>query len=253
MVNFKHLVIKPQFFWLNVAILLHAEYILQLMKQQTDQLLVPDENLQAFLTWVSQKSRTVTTRYKLVIVRAFYFDLALARALALVGGTFDLARALDLTLTCNMERTLALDLALDRVLGFDQVFALTHNSHLVFELVLERAKTHAHAFEPMLEQALQQLKQLPDWGRDGNRFKQWWSIHSQAWTEQTRAVMIEYRDLGHNWQFSKQQKKALKQYYDANQLLVDCLNRDCYMTPRICSQTESTLFLPIAEIAVLIS
>ncbi len=250
MVNFKHLVIKPQFFGLNVAILLYAEYILQLMKQQTDQLVVSDENLQAFLIWVSQKSRTVTTRYKLVIVRAFYFELALARALALVGGTLDLARALELNLTCNMERTLALDLALDRVLGFDQVFALTNDPCLVFELVLERAKSHAHAFEPMLEKALQQLKQLPGWGRDENRFKQWWSIHSAAWTEQIRAVMIEYRDLGHDWQFSEQQKEVLKQYYNANQLLVECLNRDCDMTRRICSQIESTLLLPTAEISV---
>ena len=76
-----------QVFLLNVGILLYAEYLLQLMKQEIDELLAQDERLQAFLTWVSQKSYAVPTSYKIVIVRAFYFDLALARALALVGCT----------------------------------------------------------------------------------------------------------------------------------------------------------------------
>jgi len=251
MINFKHLVIKPQFFWLNIAILLYAEYILQLMKQQIEQLIVPDEQLQAFLTWVSQKSHAVTTRYKLVVVRAFYFDLAYARALALVGGTLDLARALELTLTCNLERTLALDLALDRVLGLDQVLTLTRNPHLVFELVLERAKTHARAVEPMLEQALQQLKQqLPDWGRDSNRFKQWWLAHGATWTEQLRAVIIKYRHLGDNWQFSNQQRATLKHYYTANSMLVNCLNSYCCVTSQVREEIEKTLLLPMADLRV---
>ncbi|MEQ9666955.1 NACHT C-terminal helical domain 2-containing protein [Coleofasciculus sp. G2-EDA-02] len=60
--------------------------------------------------------------------------------------------------------------------------------------------------------------------------------------------MIQYRNIGHNWQFSDSQKQLLKQYYDANKLLVDCLNSDCYVSQEVRQEIEDTLLLPIAEI-----
>jgi len=196
--------------------------------------------------WVSQKSCAVTTHYKPVIVRAFYFDLALARALGLVGGNLKLARAFEPTLTCNMERTLALDLALDRVIGLDQVIALSQNPQQVFDVVLNRAIAHARNLEPRLEKALLQLKTpLLKLGRDANKFKQWWSSNAEAWTKQLRAVTIEYRNLGHSWQFSHQQQNLLRQYYNLNCWLVDCLDSSCYTTSQIRAEIESSLLLPI--------
>ena len=240
--------IKIRFFGLNVGMLLLTSYLLQLMKQQIDQLLVSDQQLQGFLAWVSQKSRAVTTRHKLVIVRAFYFDLALARILALVGGTLDLARALEQTLTCNLEPTLALDLALDRALGLDQVVELTLEPNLVSNLVLERVIAHAHTLEPTLERSLLKLKeQLPNRSRDCQGFQQWWSAHSATWIEQLRAMSIESRSLGHNWQLSPHQREALKQYYDANLLLLHCLNSAHYISRAMRLEIEETLLLPIAE------
>jgi hypothetical protein len=49
-------------------------------------------------------------------------------------------------------------------------------------------------------------------------------------------------------QFSKQQKELLQQYYDANKLLVDCLNSGCVVSDRVREEIEETLLLPIAEI-----
>ncbi len=77
---------------------------------------------------------------------------------------------------------------------------------------------------------------------------QWWQENGQAWTEQLRAVMIEHRNIGHDWQFSDDQKKQLQQYYDANDLLVNCLNSDCYVSREVRQEIEETLLLPIAEI-----
>ena len=124
--NSIHPLIKPQIFLLNVAMLLLTNYILLLMKQQIDDLIAQDKVLQAFLIWVGLKSQAVPADYKPVTVRAFYFDLAMARALGLVGGTLELARTFDYSLTCHLERNLALDLVLDRALGLDQVVELTH-------------------------------------------------------------------------------------------------------------------------------
>ena len=236
--NCERLLAKFQLIRLNAGFWLQDEELLLLMQQQIEQLLAANEQLQIFLMWVSQKSCIVTTHYRPVIVRAFYFDLALARILGLVGGTLDLARSFDSTLTRNLERTLALDLALDRVLGLNRVIALSQNPQQVFDVVLDRAIGHARFLEPKLALALLQLKGLPDLGRDANKFKQWWSSHGEAWTEQLRAVVIEYRNLGHNWQFSHQQQKALKEYYSLNCWLVDCLNSSCYTDSQVRSEIE---------------
>ena len=240
---------KLQVFSLRVNMWLRC--LLQLMKQQVDELLAQDQQLQAFLSWVSQKSSTVPVKYKPVTVRAFYFDLALTRVLMLVSGTFDLARAFNRSLTCNLDSTLALDLALDRVLALDTIIDRIVDPKLAFERVLERAQAHASVLDPQLERALQQLKeQVPDLDKDEKRFLKWWEAKGKTWTEQLRAVIVEYRYLGQNWQFSRQQKDALKQYYDANQLLVDCLNSGCVRDRTVREEIEKTLLLPIAEISL---
>ena len=60
--------------------------------------------------------------------------------------------------------------------------------------------------------------------------------------------MISQRHIGYDWQFSEQQREVLRQYYDANKLLVDCLNSDCNVTPDVRQQIEDTLLLPMTEI-----
>lgn len=57
--------------------------------------------------------------------------------------------------------------------------------------------------------------------------------------------MIQHPNIGHDWQFSDEQQALLKQYYDANKLLVDCLNSDCYVSREMRQQMESSLLLLI--------
>lgn len=236
-------------FLLSVGMLRNADYLLQLMKQQIDQLLAADEQLQEFLTWVSEKSRTVNAAYKLVIVRAFYFDLDLARTLELLGGSLDLARAFDRNLTRDLDCNLALDLALDRTLALNRVLKSTPNPIIVLNSVVARAIDRACLVDPELKELLQQLKkQIPYLDTDSKGFELWWQNNSETWIEQLRTIMISYRYLGHVWQFSNQQKQSLKQYYEANQLLVDCLNSNCYVTSKVRQEIEATLLLPLTEI-----
>lgn len=240
--------IELQFLILNVAQPLQTDYLL-LMKQQIDDLVAQDEQIQALLTWVSQKSYSVPTTYEPLTVRAFYFDLAVARALV-VDETLALAIACNRTLTCNLERHLALDLSLDRALGLEQVIPLTRDPSRVFERVLERAIAHACTITPDLEQALQLLKQqLPDDSKEPYSFRQWWSLNGQVWIEQLRLVTSEHRQIGYDWQFSTQQRSTLKQYYDFNYLLVDCLSDFC-LTSTVRQEIEKVLLLPMTEISL---
>ena len=250
-------------FLLSVSMLRNADYMLQLMKQKIDDLLAQDQQLQVFLTLVSQKSRAVPTPYKLVTVRAFYLDLELARALDLIGGSLDLARNLDFDLarTLALDFDLALDRALARALALIGALKLAFNRVRVLDRVLALARVltavlalalaRAHAVDFELEESLQHLKeQLSNSADDGTTFNIWWKANGGAWTEELRAVMISYRHIGHDWQFSVQQKEALKQYYDANQLLVDCLNNARYVTRTVRQGIEETLLLPIAELKI---
>lgn len=47
-----------------------------------------------------------------------------------------------------------------------------------------------------------------------------------------------------HWQFSEQQKRMLKQYYDANKLLADCVTNAHYITRSVRDEIENTLLLP---------
>ncbi len=231
-------------FLLSVGMLLSADRLLQLMKQQIDLLVASDKKLQQFLGWVSQKSASVRVPFKPVAVRALYFHLDLDHA--------------HNTISAGVSSVFKLPYTLDRAFAITPTFDLDHAFYNV--LVLARALApelvDASAFEidgssdiaPELKHSLQQLKeQLPDPYKDQGRFNAWRKAQGQAWAERLRAMIINYRNIGHDWQFNEQQKELLKEYYDANKLLVDCLNSDCYVSREVRQEIEDTLLLPIAE------
>jgi predicted NACHT family NTPase len=123
-------------------------------------------------------------------------------------------------------RDLALDLALDLARARDLALALAHHR------------------DPELQRKLQQFKeQLPSTD-NWEDYKQWWRTNGQAWIEQLRTAMIQHCNIGHDWHFTEAQKELLQQYYNANILLVDCLNSDCYVSREVREEIEATLLLP---------
>jgi hypothetical protein len=81
-------------------------------------------------------------------------------------------------------------------------------------------------------------------------FETWFQAKGQDWLQQLANVMsrIPRRNIRDSWQFNEQQKQRLRQYYDVNRLLVDCLNNSSDVSPEVRSHIEDTLLLPIAEI-----
>ncbi|MBD2429168.1 hypothetical protein [Phormidium sp. FACHB-1136] len=212
-----------------------------------------------------------------VLDRALPFVLTLARALDIV---LDIALKLDIALYLKLDDALeyalvldhalvldrALDRALDHALVLDHALildpaldcdpahafvlnqALAHEDDLVLALALALAEQSA-ASNPELQLKIQALRaELPN--RDDEKaLIQWWFTNGTNWAERLRTVMIEHRNIGHDWQFSEAQKEKLCQYYDANKLLVDCLNSGCRVTQTTRQYIEDTLLLPLIEIA----
>ncbi|MEH2414928.1 NACHT C-terminal helical domain 2-containing protein [Nostoc sp.] len=242
-------------FLLTAGMLDNPTYLLQLIKQHIDGLVAFDKQLQEFLIWLEQKSVSVQTPYKSAAIRAFYLTLVFPDGLSLAD---DLALCIaiesrlasnlapdlniDQALNCALHLSLALyrDPTLDRVLALNFAFP---DDRVVYNPELQR-----EANLSPLRESLQQLKEkLPVPVQGTEQLKQWWNANGQAWTETLRSVMLRYRNIGHQWQFSEQQKKVLKQYYTANQLLVNCLNSSCEVTSPVREKILETLFLPVTR------
>ncbi|MEW6494239.1 MAG: NACHT domain-containing protein [Cyanobacteriota bacterium] len=255
-------------FLLAMEMLLSADYLLRLMKNQSDLLLSRDNPSQQFLCWVNQKSLAVESLCNQVVVRAFYlsrslnlfFDDSLSKSLE---PSFDLCLSScpNLFVDYCLYRTLYHSYSpnLDQSLygsGFSHsgsglpsmTFFSSWSRLLDFELFLSESINHTLKFAPELRQALLELKNRLPVQQEREKYKQWWEANGQAWIEELRTVMIEHRNLKVAQQFSDAQKKLLQQYYDANKLLVDCLNSDCYVSREVRQEIEETLLLPIAEI-----
>jgi predicted NACHT family NTPase/DNA-binding XRE family transcriptional regulator len=255
-------------FLLTVGMMRKADVLLQSMKQGIDNLSAQDAKLQEFLVWLVEKSCSVGLSYSPVAIRAFYFacEFALAPDLSRVlDQTFCRAFYLDLDLDLDLDRTLyrnldlARDFALQRIFYFE--FGPNRDLHLEHvrkpDLNLARARALTRSSNPELYSKLKQLKiQLPDSSSKHlestkhylESTKHWWQKEGKGWCEELRTVMIDYRNIGHNWQLSKEQKQLLQQYYEANKLLVDCLNNARFVSPEVRQEIEDTLLLPIAEI-----
>ncbi|MBD2303219.1 NACHT domain-containing NTPase [Nostoc sp. FACHB-190] len=229
-------------FLLTVGMLKNSDDLLWLMKQHIDALLGTDEKLQEFLTWVDLKSSSVEASYKPAAIRAFYLDLDLALDLSRtinLSLSLDLSQTLAHALSQTLDRTLARTLARTLDLNLDQTLART------LDLARTLAQTLALALDLELKRSLQRLKdQLPNPKANDKKSFKWWQESGHVWAEKLRSVMIKHRNIGHDWQFNDDQKQLLRQYYDANKLLVDCLNSECYVSRSVRQEIENTLLLP---------
>ncbi|AFZ23656.1 putative NTPase (NACHT family) [Cylindrospermum stagnale PCC 7417] len=230
-------------FLLTVEMLQPADDLLHLMKQKVNALAIANPKLQDFLNWVWQKSLTVDTPYHPASVRAFYFTIALPPEEPLARN-HNLAITLDHRLAGNLAVDLALDLALIHALGV----SLAITAEIFFQrfsaICLALDLQHLLENEPSLQNLLQELRnQLPSPNHGRQALKIWWQANGQAWAEKLRTVMISDRLIGDDWQFNPEEWQHLQQYWDANKLLLDCLNSAANVTPQVRDSIKKSLFL----------
>ncbi|MEH2081462.1 MAG: NACHT domain-containing NTPase [Nostoc sp.] len=225
-----------EIFLLTVAMLQSADFLVQLMKQKVDALVAQDPYLQKFLTWASKKSLAVPPQP--AAIRAFYF--ALDRTPHLIPHFF---------LACILDQGIFLDIALDNLV---MECTIDCKSNFADVHACEDALSNALVIvqDAALRQALQQLKdQLLDAEQSKKRFHTWWQTSYPAWMEQLNTMLAKHRNIQHQWHFSSEQLQVLQQYYDANQLLIDCLNSNCEVTDIVRQEIEASLLLPIEELS----
>ena len=218
-------------FLLTVAMLRSADSLVQLMKQQIDAIVAHDPYLQDFLAWASQELATPSP----AAIRAFHF--ALANKPHLVP---------HLAPTSTLNQRTCLDMVLD-----DLVLKCAINSRADFTLAHACIDALNNALimvlDVRLRHSLQCLKdQLPDPVKS-REFQAWWQTNPD-WTERLKAEIVKHRHTQTHWHFSPEQQQVLQRYYDANQLLLDCLNSNCEVTATVRQEIEDALLLPQKEL-----
>ncbi|MEH2085290.1 ATP-binding protein [Nostoc sp.] len=227
---------------------------LPLIKQQVDAILEGEPELQLFLVWVQQKSSSVKCTFNQPSIRAFYFYLALSinyvidhlcpnPVVAFFEDDFNPEIAFVLGLKLTEESNEFNDIYLDIELAY------------AFGDAPKKTDFKHYCLEPDLVKLLQNLeKKILDYsssmdflygGGYENSWQDDWSNEVKDLAGKLRLMLIKYRNIGHDWKFTERQRDLVQQYYNANKLLVYCLNS---ASDQVRSHIEDTLLLPIAKI-----
>jgi predicted NACHT family NTPase len=231
------------------------------IKQWNDKIVVDEEKIQKYLQWIEQKSTSMQSGHKLTAIRAYYLIFTLSR---ISTRNFDAILDLDRALDNELSNVLYFEIShfLFFTLELSHALHLTHGcerytlnlvSDLALDLARELASSHESNYECIntFQRILQNLKDQLPMQLSKDEQEAWWQSNGYEWTDQLRTAMIEHRNIGHDWQFSEEQRQLLLQYYDANKLLVDCMNSDCYVSREVRAAIEDQLLLPMASLAKL--
>ncbi|MEH2189957.1 MAG: NACHT domain-containing protein [Nostoc sp.] len=249
-------------FLLSAEMQTKVDSFILLMKQKVDAIVAADEKLQKILAWANQKSTLVDKICKSAAIRAFYLSIE-------VQNSFDdhLSCLIIPSFNPGISRSLQVDHLLYRCVfhsrspdfsrplytsGSSSSFCMSitciTTTYLDFEMFLGELLKDSLNLQPQLKEALIKLKnKLPN-GQERIKYQQFWNEHSKAWIEELIITMNSYCQICQDWQLNNKEKELFKQYYNANNLLVDCLNRVIAMSDDVRQEIEETLFLPIAEI-----
>ncbi|MBD2208105.1 NACHT domain-containing NTPase [Calothrix sp. FACHB-1219] len=250
-------------FILATEISINREQLLELVKQEIDYKLGADKYIQNFLGRVNEKAKSVNVPYHDTKVRAFYFEI-------------NRNNILDIKLTLNILPNQNFDFDINSLINFEYAFdcmldyelsLLLYNAYWIvvtppyqnFYDYLEGNKLFLKVYETLtnyplednFKRDLENIKSLlPEFSvKSSEIFINWAVKEGQTWADKLRALIVNYRNIRHNLNFfSEEHWRLLDQYYNANQLLVICLNTSSEVSHEVKKQIVDTLLLPITEI-----
>ena len=138
-------------------------------------------------------------------------------------------------------------------ISFARTFAPLYAEYAKIDI----AELYAEIYQPKMKRKipivlLSKLKQIGanDLRKNIEKFEEWLQENGQIWLQKVYDLIsnIPRQNISDDWQLNEQQKQRLRQYYDANWLLVDCLKKASDVSPEVRSHIEDTLLLPIDEI-----
>jgi predicted NACHT family NTPase len=250
-------------FLFTVTLLRHPEQLIQAMKQGVDQLLIPDQRLGQFVNWIDHQSKSSPLSHKSAAVRAFDFALALIldQGLTQTLNSSRLEQPLEPPPLQDLPSCLSLPQKLDAKFTVPEALAFKMQDYLpptslppplyralILNAILEYSLAFYLAVDPEpLGTLARSLTTLLDpvfqFQSNGEMLNSWWFNHRHSWIRRVGFLMEQHDQGEHDWQFSRNQTRSLWDYYDANQLVVDCLRSSDEVNIEVQQQMEDELFL----------
>ncbi|MGM3306790.1 NACHT C-terminal helical domain 2-containing protein [Anabaena sp. WFMT] len=244
---------------------LEAENLI-FLKNQFDNL-VHSEKYQKFLRWINNKSLEKEKIKNKSAVRALFFEIDfILQNILSKSNTINNNLLLQLAISIDKQFKFGLEMIgnfdynyhadyfdywdyyddiiitpnqyLDAYQKFNIAYVVVELQELIWSICNKKFNRYIHAFSlegEIIDRLKELIKQIPN-------------KNSILWYQQLRNLLIKYRDIAHNWNFTDEEKSTLRHYYNVNILLVRCLQSDCNASPEVRSHIEDTLLLPIEEI-----
>jgi predicted NACHT family NTPase len=209
-------------FFLVVEMLPDASICLLTIKREIDGLLAGDQKLQEYLVWLEEKCRSIDDRASISVYSSYlYLDCTIDLVL-----DFFPTPSLDKSSCFNFDRLLVNSYCGSISISKSNIISI---SSILFSLDLAIKEYQQLKYITPLIDELKNLKQYfhSISGKESDSTK--WKDEIYYWQQKLRAAMIKYRNIGHDWKFTKQQNESLKKYYFANMILKDCLESECYI------------------------
>jgi hypothetical protein len=109
-------------------------------------------------------------------------------------------------------------------------------------------RAYIRAFDEALKRDLRKLRSILFSSNSLISYLKWWHPNWTQWIKKLRQVMIERRNIGHDWKFTNKQKQQLQRYYDSNKFLADLMKIEGSLTDDVRAEIENTLLLPWEEL-----
>jgi hypothetical protein len=226
-------------------------------KKKIDEIIIIDKKIHEFIHWVNQKSILVKSRYSQTAIRTFYFGLSSALD-GYIGCSFNkgIVREInnDVFRGIMEDSSLELDRALIGILElifssyylsrYRNIDDFNTSNHSGYANDLIQGRISLSNCECELEQTLRQLiSQIPNPIDSQEPFNTWCENNGISWGDKLREIMIRYRNIGHPWDFSKEQMDILHEYFNGNVFLVYNLRCNPYVDEEFRERFMEKLFL----------
>jgi predicted NACHT family NTPase len=195
-------------FFLVVEMLPDASGCLLTIKQEVDGLLAGDERLQDYLVWLDEKCRSNNCQK---FPSAYLFYLGSESCIVLIEPSFEVKSKLEVRI---------------EILFFVLLhsFGLLSTGKIIEEVISISKYSKCDNF---FENELTEIRLC--WiTEDLDKREYSVNIHGKYLTR-IREIMIRYYNIGHDWQFTRQQNESIRKYYFVNEILKDCIESECYI------------------------
>ncbi|MEM9483811.1 MAG: NACHT domain-containing protein [Cyanobacteria bacterium P01_F01_bin.116] len=237
-------------FLIASCMLENADFLVRLIKYEIDKIAEESTKIKSFMNWLKKKSysaeNTESSPIFNSISQVFYFNLVINEKTI---SRQKLSK--DFILDSELMGVLHFGLSIQNTIG--QVESLSSQEKI--DEILNKIKQDYNTMLRLLEKCINAIddssikeqlgklkQQLPNNTKNSS---EWWSKNGSQWIKSFRNVIIDHRNIGHNWRFTKAEIQSLRDYYNVNKLLSRCLKSDCYVSREVREEINLSTLLPI--------